>query len=159
MIREVIGVLCLMFSLVGSNVVHAYPAAAVSTGSNPVRSTAGFQDFALGFDSPSVIAAPADQDLVLTDIILGVVIENDDARFSAYVELEGSDGVTYGVYSMQSGRLFDAATTGAPNFAGRTGIRIPAGVIVSIKWNLGYQSHADFFYAGTYTLSGYLANP
>ena len=159
MIRTMIGMLCLMMGLVEANMAHAYPSAVVSTGSNPVRSTAGIQDFNLGFDTPSVIAAPSDQDLVLTDIILGVVIENDDARFSAYVQLQGSDGVTYGVYSLQSGRLFDAATMGAPNFAGRTGIRIPAGIAVSIKWTMGYQSHSDFFYSGTYTLSGYLANP
>ena len=153
--RVVIGVLCVLFSL-GA---YAYPTAVVSTGSNPVRSAAGLQDFALGFNTPAVIAAPADQDLILTDIVLGYVIEHNEARFSAHVQLQGSDGRTYGVYALQSGRLYDSAVTQASNFAGQTGIRIPAGVTVSIDWTFGYQSHSDFFYSGTYTLSGYLANP
>ena len=159
MVRTMILSLCMLTVLGASETVYAYPSAAVSTGSNPVRSSAGFQDFAVGFETADVISAPADQDLILTDIILGYVIENDDARFSAHVQLRGSDGVTYGVYAMQSGRLYSSATTRASNFAGQTGIRIPAGVAVSIKWTFGYQSHADFYYSGTYTLSGYLANP
>ena len=159
MVRSMILSLCLMAVTGASVPVHAYPSAAVSIGSNPVRSSAGIQDFALGFETADVISAPSDQDLVLTDIILGYVIENDDARYSAHVQLRGSDGVTYGVYSMQSGRLYDSATARASNFAGQSGIRIPSGVTVSILWTFGYQSHADFFYSGTYTLSGYLANP
>lgn len=154
-------VLCLMFSAVFLGVaspVFAYPGAAVSTGTNPVRSAAGVQDFDLGFSKSAVIAAPADQDLILTDIVLGYVLENDDARFSARIDLLGSDGIVYGVYAFQSGRLYQA-TSHATNFAGQTGVRIPAGVSVSIAWTFGYQSHSNWVYNGTYTLSGYLANP
>jgi len=159
MTRTMIGLLCLLVGLVATRPAYAYPSAVVSSGINPVRSAAGLQDFDTGFSRSSVISAPPDQDLVLTDIILGCVIENDDARFSASIKLIGSDGVTYGVYAMQSGRLYDSATTRASNFAGQTGVRIPAGVSLSIQWTFGYQSHANFYYSGTYTLSGYLANP
>ena len=158
MIRVILSLLFCVLTTTAFTTAHAYPGAAVSTGSNPVRSMAGVQDFAGGFYRADVIAAPADQDLILTDIILGCVSENDDARYSVMVRLLGSDGVAYGAYALQSGRIY-ATTSGSTNMAGPTGIRIPAGVSISIQWTFGYKSHLDWAYSGTYTLSGYLAQP
>ena len=158
MIRIILSLLFCVLSTTALTTAHAYPGTAVSTGSNPVHSTAGVQDFAAGFTTMPLIAAPADQDLILTDIILGVVSENDDARYSVMVRLIGSDGVAYGAYALQSGRIY-ATTSGSSNMAGPTGIRIPAGISISIQWTFGYKSHLDWAYSGTYTLSGYLAQP
>ena len=151
-------ILCLV--LLGVSVeAQSYPAATVGMGSNPVRSSAGIQDLAGGFTTPDVIAASEGQDLILTDIFLGYAVERNDAYYSGYVQLIGSDGVTYGSYVMQAGRLYDGGVGVPTNLAGSTGIRIPAGVSLSIQWTLTYQSEADYWYTGAYTLSGYLAKP
>jgi hypothetical protein len=108
----------------------------------------------------AVIAAPADQDLVLTDVMLGISTEDDDARISGFVTLEGSDGTDYGVYVLQSGRIYeDGSAAGSRPYAGATGVRIPAGVSVSVNWTSAFTSHGGSRHSIAYTLSGYLAQP
>jgi len=131
----------------------------VAAGANPVRSTSGLQDLGEGFSTPNVIEATDGYDLILTDIFLGYAVRRNDAYYSGYVQLLGSDGVTYGSYVMQAGRLYDGGVGVPTNLAGSTGIRIPAGVSLSIQWTLTYQSELDYWYIGAYTLAGYLAKP
>ena len=133
---------------------------AVSLGSNPIRSTAGIIDLGVTSLAAGVIEAPAEQDLVLTDVMLGISTENDDARISGFVTLQGSDGTDYGVYVLQVGRIYDNGSAGGSRqYVGSTGVRIPAGVSVSLAWASAYSSHGSNRHSVAYTLSGYLAQP
>lgn len=133
---------------------------AVSLGSNPIRSTAGVIDLGVTTSAAAVIEAPVDQDLVLTDITLGVSTENDDARVSGFVYVSGSDGVDYGVYVLQLGRIYDDGSSGGSRqYLGASGIRIPAGVSISLNWTTAYTSHGLSRHSIAYTLAGYLAQP
>ena len=132
----------------------------VSLGSNPIRSTAGIIDLGVTPLAAGVISAPEDQDLVLTDLMLGISTENDDARVSGFVTLQGSDGTDYGVYVLQLGRIYDDGSSGGSRqYVGSTGVRIPAGVSVSLNWTSAYTSHGLSRHSIAYTLSGYLAKP
>lgn len=136
------------------------PGLSVSLGSNPIRSTAGIIDLAVAPTAVGVISAPEDQDLVLTDVTLGLSTENNDARISGFVTMEGSDGIDYGAYVLQLGRIYDGGTSGASRqYVGSTGVRIPAGITVSLRWTNAYTSHGLSTHSIAYTLSGYLAKP
>ena len=104
-------VMCFVVFVPAKTFAHS-SSMAVSLGSNPIRSTAGIIDLAVTPSAVGVIEAPADQDLVLTDITLGVSTENDDARVSGFVQVNGSDGVDYGVYVLQLGRIYDDGSSG-----------------------------------------------
>jgi hypothetical protein len=133
---------------------------AVSLGSNPIRSTAGIIDLGVTTLAGAVISAPTDQDLVLTDVMLGISTENDDARISGFLTLQGSDGTDYGVYVLQIGRIYDDGSAGGSRqYVGSTGVRIPAGVTVSLNWTSAFASHGGSRHSIAYTLSGYLAKP
>ena len=153
-----LGMICLAFAPARS---LGHPSGlAVSLGSNPIRSTAGIIDLGVTALASAVIAAPADQDLVLTDVMLGISTEHDDARISGFVTLQGSDGTDYGVYVLQGGRIYvDVSAGGSRQYAGSTGVRIPAGVSLSLSWTHAYSSHGSHRHSIAYTLSGYLAQP
>jgi len=153
-----LGMICLAFAPAQS---LGHPSGlAVSLGSNPIRSTAGIIDLGVTTLASAVIAAPADQDLVLTDVMLGISTENDDARVSGFVTLQGSDGTDYGVYVLQIGRIYDNGSAGGSRqYVGSTGVRIPAGVSVSLNWTSALSSHGLHRHSIAYTLSGYLAQP
>jgi hypothetical protein len=156
--------IALLFTLIVSFLswsgdAQAYPGSAVSVGSNPVRSAAGVRNLGSGLTVAEVIAAPPDQDLILTDVLLGCAVQYEGAYYSAFVKLLGSDGTTYGAYVLQGSRLYDSGVMSTHNLTGLTGIRIPAGVSVSLEWSFTYQTYPDERHTFTYTLGGYLAAP
>jgi hypothetical protein len=153
-----LGMICLAFAPAQS---LGHPSGlAVSLGSNPIRSTAGIIDLGVTALADAVISAPAGQDLILTDVMLGISTENDDARISGFLTLQGSDGTDYGVYVLQIGQIYrDGSAGGSRQYVGSTGVRIPAGVSVSLNWTNAYTSHGLHQHSIAYTLSGYLAQP
>ena len=156
----VVGLSLICFTFLPGQAFAHSPGLSVSLGSNPIRSTAGIIDLGSTMVASAIIAAPADQDLVLTDIAFGISTENDDARISGVLSLEGSDGTDYGVYVLQIGRIYDGGGAGGSRqYVGTTGIRIPAGVSVSLSWNTAYSSHGALRHSIAYTLAGYLAKP
>jgi hypothetical protein len=143
-----------------SPTASAYPAGAtVSTGFNPIRSVAGVLNLGTSTTVVDVIAAPADQDLILTEVSLGIAVTGNSVMFSGYGKLIGSDGLTYAVYSSASGRLYDGMPTPSLQYVGPTGVRIPAGVSLTLEWVSTYTSHSLVNYHWAYTLGGYLAQP
>jgi hypothetical protein len=156
----VVGLSLICFTLFpGQGFAHS-PGLSVSLGSNPIRTTAGIIDLGSTAVASAIIGAPADQDLVLTDLVLGISTENDDARISGLLSLQGSDGTDYGVYVLQIGRIYDGGGAGGSReYVGTTGIRIPAGVSVSLIWTTAYSSHGALRHSIAYTLAGYLAKP
>lgn len=139
----------------------AYPGGtAISSGSNPVRSAAGRLNLATESTATDVLSAPADHDLILTDISFGLPMRSGYTHYSGYAEIQGSDGVLYGVYTLTSGRVEVYGTpVGSLQFSGSTGVRIPAGVSISVNWVFTFYNYSPDEFLFTYTLAGYLAEP
>jgi hypothetical protein len=122
------------FSLASSEAV-GYPAgAAVSLGTNPVWSTAGTVG---GSTTITVIEAPADQDVVITDLSMY-------CSGAAHLFLRLDDGTLVGRY-----RVVDNA--GLVNRSLNSGILVPAGRSVQLE----NESSPTVFY----NYSGYYAQP
>jgi hypothetical protein len=112
-----------------------YPAgAAVSLGTNPVWSTAGTVS---GSTTITVIEAPADQDVVITDLSMY-------CNGASHLFLRLDDGTLVGRY-----RVVDGA--GLVNRSLNSGILVPAGQSVQLE----NESGSTVFY----NYSGYYAQP
>jgi hypothetical protein len=142
-----------------SGTVHAYPTGAtVSTGTNPIRSAAGVMSLGTSTTASDIIAAPADQDLVITDVWLGLVSSNSSTICDAFIQLLGSDGQSYGAFSMRMTQLSGNTMSGLVDFHSSSGLLIPAGVSLSLTFQDRYCSSVSYFEL-PYTISGYLAQP
>ena len=130
------------FSLASSPAV-GYPAgAAISTGSNPLWTYGG--EVSTGGVGVTVFTAPADQDMVLTDISLST-----DYDFDIAPSLLLDDGTELGYWVINGMR--SASHTAAPvHMSMNSGIRIPQGR--SLQINSGGS-------VLRYSLSGYYAQP
>jgi hypothetical protein len=151
----------LLWTTTHAPMAMAYPSGAtVSAGENPIRSAGAVVSLDDGPSFADVIAAPADQDLVLTDIVLGIATQHESVRCSGTIELRASDGTVYGAYALNSGRIdVGGDPGGSKQYAGASGIRIPAGTSVSLYWTFRYRSTSSPYWDLAYTLSGYLAQP
>lgn len=120
---------------------QGYPTVAISSGSNPVSAWAGtFSSTAI-----SVLTAPEDQDIVITDISLSCNYTCEDR-----VEMTRSDGTMVGSFWISGGysSSYDSLSV-QQNYS--SGIPIPAGQSLSIRTSSGHNA--------AYTLSGYHAQP
>ena len=127
------------FSLASSDAV-GYPAgAAVSMGTNPLWSRGGSVDSS----SVSRINAPADQDMVVTDLLLSTPYHVE------WVTLTLEDGTNVGRAVLHGHTGERTAMVFSHKFA--SGIRIPAGSYLQIDEAVGNGLE--------YTLSGYYAQP
>jgi len=150
------------FSLASSEAI-GYPAgAAISKGANPVWSTGGD---ATRSSTSSVFTAPADQDVVVTDIGIDFKVKDPTCMMTvvATFKIEGSDTVLSkrsvsmnwwsNSYAGQ-GQTFDVAMN--------SGLRLPAGETLSLVTSSELWDSCE---SGArtndlvYTLSGYYAQP
>lgn len=147
-------VACVALSvLVTSQQAVGYPAGvAVSTGSNPVVSSGG--TLSLDTSAASVITAPADQDVVLTDLLVGMSAHNNNCFAEAVGTIGTSSDPELAVFSI--GRL---AYTAGTSFKLQSGIRIPAGESATLSLRSRYLYCLSSNYEVHYTVSGYLAQP
>lgn len=137
-----IGICAILAFLPAHNTAMAHPMTpVVSTGSNPIVNVAGRLTDP-GF--VSVITAPADQDIVITDLIFSA-----DISGAGEPELRlASTHATVARYWVFGGSYH----SGGPNhYALQTGIRIPAGD--SLELNINTTNDIN------YTMSGYYAQP
>jgi hypothetical protein len=145
-----------------------YPSgAAISTGSNPVFSTGGSFEFdpGAGATTPSIAAAPADQDLIITDVSFSVSSGHSSCSLQAQIDLL-VDGEGLAAYSPMSGMARSNyyafnATPAVQSFT--SGVRVPAGSSLDIRtglltWAGDYCDDSRSQYL-VYTLSGYYAQP
>lgn len=150
---------CVALAAGMSSTVQAYPTGAtVSTGTNPIRSAAGVMALGSGTTASDIIAAPADQDLVITDVWLGLVANNSGVLCDSFVRLFGSDGVTYGAFSMRTTQVSSNSMGNVVDFHSPSGLLIPAGVSVSLVFQ-DRLCDAVAYFELPYTISGYLAQP
>ena len=117
-----------------------YPTGAVSTGSNPIWNAGGRLNAS---SSVTLASAPADQDLILTDLLL----TKDDA--ATVVELQLSDGTDVGRFMVRGGDSDKAAELVMHQYA--TGIRVPAGQTLTMSNTGSYYVY--------YAVAGYYAQP
>jgi hypothetical protein len=125
-----------------TSVAVGYPAgSAVSTGANPVDSWAGN----VSSTSTPVLTAPADQDLVITDVHLSC-----NSSCDTRVELRTSGDALVGNFWVSGGygSSYDSLSI---QQAFSSGLRIPAGQTLNISNTTGHSV--------AYTLSGYQAQP
>jgi hypothetical protein len=122
------------FSLASSDAV-GYPAgAAVSMGENPLWTVGG------NTDSTTVISAPEDQDMVITDLILSIGYNTQGRAI-----LTASSGPVLGEFYLESYNSIERHVRHA--FA--SGIRIPRGESVTLTGDTRTY----------YSISGYYAQP
>jgi hypothetical protein len=141
--------------LATSLAASAYPAgAAVSTGSNPVFSAAG--NFGLD-SSAEVITAPAEHDLVVTDVIVSVTAPV--CRLSAAISLELA-GSSEQLAAFALNLPYVHNDTGLHSLHFESGLRIPQGQVLHISMPTRvYTECSTSSYRVYYTVSGYAAQP
>ena len=130
------------FSMASSDAV-GYPSGAVSLGSNPTWSVGGVATSG----TASIIVAPADQELVVTDVVL----THGCMPCTRHTQLE-VDAVTVASFRYYQVKDYydDALQSPHPiQHSFRSGIRVPAGQSLDIVVN----DNVD------YTISGYYARP
>lgn len=134
-----------------------YPAgAAVSSGSNPVVSMTGTLE---GSDSASVLSVPADQAMILTDVIFTAQDGGQHCRGSMSLTL--SDG-TADVGHFGVGMTPSGYTSYEPTLVAQlsSGIRLDPGSTLSISSAQLYEgSCTDNRFTVNYVFSGYYAQP
>jgi len=135
-----------------------YPAAAVSTGSNPIVSSTGTMNLGGSPTDPGVISAPDTHDLVITDILVGLNQNSDYCDAQGEVVLSDEEGNHYArlpVYMSHTDNSHPTVTTYHPS----SGVLLPAGRTVSVTWNWVWHQCSTGSYTLRYNLSGYLAQP
>jgi hypothetical protein len=117
---------------------------AISMGTNPLWNNGGN----LSTGSTDIITAPADQDVVVSDLILTYGCMDCSPRVSLFVD--GTSVGSFRYYQVKD-YYFDAVQSPYPIQHGfRSGLHVPAGSTLSMT----IDSHDV-----DYTLSGYYAQP
>ena len=143
------------FSLSSSPAI-GYPAgAAISMGANPVMSVGGSVE---PWSTVEVATAPADSDLVVTDIVLGVTSTNSGCRASFSVYLEDDAGQVLGDFALSRGELDSTEATSLVSIF-NSGIRVAAGRTLSARVDTHYDNCGSSYWSVRYTASGYYAQP
>ena len=134
----------------------AYPAGpSISTGSNPIVSAGGSFE---GPGSEAALSAPDDQDLIITDVMLGLPQSNEYCRGNGTVHLRDGAGNSYGEFAVGTTHMGNAQATPTV-FHARSGLRVPAGTSITLSWTWDYNYCGTSTYDLVYTLGGYLAQP
>jgi hypothetical protein len=131
------------FALSSSEAI-GYPMGAISMGTNPLWNKGGN----LSSGSRDIITAPADRDVVVSDLILTYGCMNCGPRVRLFV-----DGVTVGSFRYYQLKDYydDAFTSPHPiQHSFRSGLHVPAGSTLSMTID---SNEVD------YALSGYYAQP
>ena len=122
------------FSLASSDAVGYPTGPVVSSGTNPAWNAAGSVS---GSTTRVLVSAPDGQDAMVTDMVLAT-------NYGTHtLELELSDGTLVGKYLIKD--------TDPMSINMNTGIRVPQGQSLSLKWSTGYSLH--------YSMQGYYAQP
>ena len=135
-----------------------YPAgAAISIGSNPVRSGSGSMEIPSNTNTGTILYSET-QHLVVTDLMIGFIQQDNHCRGSGEARIVGSDGVSYAnipVYSTTLGNSSSQAT----QISTRSGFVIPPNTTVHLEWVWAWNECSRSQFQLAYNLSGYLANP
>jgi len=147
------------FSLSSSEAV-GYPAGmTIAAGSNPIVSASGHIDLVSSSTRvSSVLEAPADQDLIITDVVVGLLQNAESCRATGYLRVEDSSGIELANITVQNPYLVNASSSPV-QLRLESGLRVPAGRTVDVEWNFVYRYCGFTSYDVDWVLSGYLAAP
>ena len=145
------------FSLSSSDAV-GYPAgSAVSFGNNPVRSATGHWDLGGGATTEDgIMVVPADQDLVLTEVVVGLTQNSDNCWASGRFQVSDGAGTVLANIPVHISHL-DNAQPMPVQLRLSSGIRVAAGSTVNVRWDFVSHYCSSSQYDLDYVLSGYLA--
>ena len=139
-----------------------YPAGpSISYGSNPIVSSGGV---VYAGESTSVFTAPADQDVVVTDLLLSSNADNECLR-AHQSTLTLSSGVVVGKFDTHSSWAYrhydyDSSPGLSVNHTFGSGIRVPAGQSLSLSTEQFWQYGSCYgTYGVAYSVSGYQSQP
>ena len=137
-----------------------YPSgAAVSSGINPVRSATGHWDLSSSSTSASaVITAPEDQDLILTEIMVGLTQDSDGCMATGHFTVRETGGDALANIPVNIGHLTYSPTVPV-QLQFDSGLRMSAGSSVDVEWEFVWHNCGYGSYDLDYILSGYLAAP
>jgi len=134
-----------------------YPAGgAVSMGANPIASFGGSSSSG---GTVSIGPAPADQDLIITDVNLtGHGVHSSYHACKWTISLQSETGTTLGAFKIWSQVAYYNYTAGGGHVSAQlqSGVRVPAGESLSLV--LAQDSGGSSCNVA-YTLSGYYAQP
>ena len=134
-----------------------YPAgSAISIGSNPVVAAGG--RLAYSGDEHTLFTAPADQDIVVTDVVLTGATLTYDCRGQSRVTLFTSSSGTLAAFAVDQ-RAQVYTQTGVVLAHYTSGLPVPAGESLTIRTESGYASCGAGNHFVDYSVSGYLAQP
>jgi len=134
-----------------------YPTTTVSSGVNPVVSVGGAIYIPSSGTSITPISAPADQDLIITDVVLGITnTYSSDCDANFQVEL-GDGSTTLGQFAVGYPNL-DKAQLHNETISFSSGIRIAAGDALHVSVTSPWVS-CGYVHTLNYTVSGYHAQP
>lgn len=139
-----------------SSTAVGYPSEAISSGHNPVVSMGAT---VLGDGSLTVLEAAADQDIVVTDIVLSVTDTNPDCSVAYIATFTRGDGSILATVSAGLGRNdWGSGYLPVVPVSLASGIRVPAGDTLTMTTNrtMRYGCGTDRLMV---TASGYLAAP
>jgi len=134
-----------------------YPAtSAISTGSNPVLAHGGRLSYS--GDEQTVFTAPADQDIVVTDVVLSGANTTYDCRGQSRVTLTTPSGGTLASFAVDQ-RAQVYTQTGIITAHYGSGLPVSAGESLTIHTDSGFASCPTSYHYVDYSISGYLAQP
>ena len=136
---------------------EGYPTGTViSTGSNPLVAQGGRLTYSS--DEHTVFVAPADQNIVLTDVLLTGGVTNYDCRGQSRITLTTSSDLVLGIFAVDQ-RASETSQTGIILAHYESGLAVPAGESVRIRTDGNYASCGASNHYVNYSISGYLAQP
>ena len=146
-----------------SQVAIGYPAGAISGGANPVVAAGGSMSMpTTGEATATLITAPADQDVILTDLSISGTSDWSSCSERWPVTLSTSGGENVGEYTTGIGSTNDYSFPKELELHLLSGIRVPAGESLEIStyrddWggSCSWSRVATFRWA----ISGYQAQP
>ena len=140
-------------ALLSPPVAIGYPAGvSISSGTNPVVSQGGTTTFS---SSPAtVMTAPSDQDVILTDLYVGMSANSNNCFAEAVGTIGTPAAPELAVFSISRLQYTEGTT-----FQLESGIRIPAGESATLTVRSRYLNCSSSNYEMHYFVTGYTAQP
>ena len=152
--------LCIFVAGLFSSPLHAHPGGStVSMGTNPVRSFSGSLNLSVSSTAASVFTVPESQDLIVTDVVSGLVANTHYCMGTGRLILKSSTDTHLAEFPLYFSHLEDAGAPKTTVLQATSGIRVPAGTTINVEWVWSYRECSDSNYRVPYLFTGYLAQP
>ena len=139
--------LCTLLAGGFATTTSAHPGgSAVSIGSNPVRSFSGDINV-------------ASQDLIVTDVVSGLVADRHYCMGAGRLIMKNGGGTHLAEFPLYFSHLEDAGAPSTTVLQATSGILVPAGTVITLEWAWSYRECGDSSYRVPYLFTGYLAQP